>query len=924
MSAFSTRLSRFVQQFRWPIIIFNVLIFVVLVAFGMGPRLQEFGAHTEYMKHIRTNPLDVDSNHVSPPPIFNGDYRVFFKGKNKDLIEFDAFQRIFAKEDNLLIVVKAKEGDLFTNENLASLKALTDGSWEVPYITRVAGLTNFNYTTVEREKLDTEEAEEMGYEYEDNLLVEDLVTELPYAPEVLDHKKKIVMTDSLIPKFMISKDAKLTQISLSAIIPAEFPEGFMDSRVAVEALVDDVLSGHIDEKVNVIFTAVTKDSVEFLKSYSKPSWKFWIDDFSDFKAKLDEVLRKNLEKSFVEQVAIAKNSFPNVKINLDAENLMSSNSKLQAKSRTNLDIKLGGTVMLNTSFMEFAFKDMATMIPLMFLLIIVVLVITLRSFWGTVLPMLLLFSSVAFPVMLFVGVFEFYLSNVTMNVMQILVAVAIADSVHVLSVFYRELRKGTLKSDAIRITIQKNFIACLITSVTTSIGFFAMLTQDIPPFQHLGVFAGVGTLYAFYASILTMPALLHVLPIKASKKQIAKSQAKIKKNEEVGGFYKSLEKWVYKYQVSIRWVSIVVMIASAGFVTTIVMDSTAVKYFEKGTEFRSATEYIDENIIGTNPIEFNFKSGEENGVYSPKFLSDIERFTDYIDSHPEFEITYTSSIVDVVKRLNKTMNGDKDEFYTIPNKDSVIAEGDTLSARRLISQYLLLYQLSLPQGMDLNNQLSLDNSQARVTAFIRSISSNAQLDVADSLDNWLEREMPQYKAKATGVPIMFGRLTQIAVPGMMKGLILSLILITATMMITFRSFKVGLFSMIPNIWPVLAIFGAVGASGYVVNLSVSVVGMITLGIAVDDTVHFIVKYLMARKEGKNKEEAISWTYQQVGAPLMFTSIILIFGFGVLMFSQFALNSDMGMFCSAVIALALTADFIILPAFLLKFDNGKLV
>ncbi len=835
MSTFSTKFSEFVQRFRWAIIFVNILIFVALVGFGMGPRIAEFEAHTEYMKHVRTNPLDIDTNHVSPPPIFNGDYHVFFKDDNKDLVEFDAFQRIFAKEDNLLIVVKTKSGDIFTNENLASLKALTDGSWEVPYITRVAGLTNFNYTTVEREMLDAEEAEEAGYAYEDNLLVEDLVTDLPYTDKVLAHKKKLVMTDSLIPKFMISQKANLTQISLSAIIPGEFPEGFMESRAAVEALVAQVM----------------------------------------------------------------------------AEN-------------PNLEIRLGGTVMLNTSFMEFAFKDMATMIPLMFLLIMIVLVITLRSFWGTVLPMLLLFSSVAFPVMLFVGVFEFYLTNVTMNVMQILVAVAIADSVHVLSIFYRELRKGTPKADAIRVTIQKNFVACLITSVTTAIGFFSMLTQEIPPFQHLGLFAGVGTLYAFYASLLTMPAVLHVLPIKASKKLIAKNQANIAKTNEVGGFYQSLQKWICKYQVSIRWTSIVILIASGGFVTTIVMDSTAVKYFEKGTEFRLATEYIDENIIGTNPIEFNFKSGEENGVYSPKFLSDIERFTNYISSHPEFEITYTSSIVDVVKRLNKTMNGDLDEFYTIPVRDSITVEGDTLSARRLISQYLLLYQLSLPQGMDLNNQLSLDNSQARVTAFIRSISSNAQLDVADSLDNWLAKEMPQYNAKATGVPIMFGHLAGVAIPGMMKGLIISLILITAVMMITFRSIKVGLFSMIPNVWPVLAIFGVVGASGYVVNLSVSIVGMITLGIAVDDTVHFIVKYLMARKQGKDKEQAISWTFQQVGIPLLFTSIILIFGFGVLIFSQFAMNSDMGMFCSAVIALALIADFIILPAFLLKFDNGKLV
>ncbi|MGL1936380.1 MAG: MMPL family transporter [Fibrobacterales bacterium] len=829
---FVNRIADFVIKNRWAIIALNIVLIGVLFSF-MGGRAQKAQEHVAYMTELRNNPLVFDSSHVAPSPIMNSDYHVWFDDHDENLNAFDRFQKVFAKEDQLLIVIRSKSGDLFTNENLASLKKLTDDSWSVPYISRVQSITNFNYTYVGQEIVDEEpidadlifddEEEESA---EDNLVVEDVIESLPLSANELKDKKALVLNDNILSKYMISKSGDLTQISLTAIIPGAFPQGFEEARASAEKLVAQITQANND-----------------------------------------------------------------------------------------LEIKLSGTVMLNSSFFEFAMKDISSLIPIMFIFIFVVLALTLKSFWGTFLPLGVLVTSVMFPILLFVGVLEYSLTNVTMNTMQILTAVAIADSVHVLSVFYRNLRLGKSKYEAIRITIQKNFMACLITSVTTAIGFFSLVAQEIPPFQDLGLFAGTGTLYAFFASLFTMPALLAVLPIKAKAKTVEKAQ----KKDSVYSLLSKLEPFTFKYQRAIRLSSLILTVVSVYFLTTIIIDSNSIKYFKEGTEFRAATEYIDENIIGTNPIEFSFDSGEENGVNGPEFLKKIEKFSDYIDSHPEYNITYVASIVDVVKRLNKTLHGNQDDFFSIPDKDSVLAPGDTLSARRLIAQYLMLYSLSLPQGMDLNNQRSIDERFARVTAFQTSIPSSEQIAVADSLNAWLEREMPEVRASAIGVPVMFGNLMNKAIPGMLKSLMISLILITLTLALTFRSWKIALFSMVPNVWPLVVLFGVVGMSGYVVDLSVAIVGMITLGIAVDDTVHFLVKYIDAKYAGKNTHEAISWTFQNVGRPLFFTSIILIVGFGVLVISQFSINSNMGMLCSAVITLALFADFILLPAMLFKYD-----
>jgi predicted RND superfamily exporter protein len=159
-----------------------------------------------------------------------------------------------------------------------------------------------------------------------------------------------------------------------------------------------------------------------------------------------------------------------------------------------------------------------------------------------------------------------------------------------------------------------------------------------------------------------------------------------------------------------------------------------------------------------------------------------------------------------------------------------------------------------------------------------------------------------------------------AMPGIIGGTGTSIFLITLLLILTFRSIKAGLLSLIPNIWPIVMLYGLVGLSGYMVNLSVAVVGMITLGIAVDDTVHFMLHYLDGLKEGKTRKQAIIQSFQECGVAIIFTSVILIAGFMMLTFSDFAINRDLGMFCSLVWALALLAEFTILPAVILSFGK----
>jgi hypothetical protein len=262
-----------------------------------------------------------------------------------------------------------------------------------------------------------------------------------------------------------------------------------------------------------------------------------------------------------------------------------------------------------------------------------------------------------------------------------------------------------------------------------------------------------------------------------------------------------------------------------------------------------------------------------------------------------------------MKRLNKNMHGDDESFYRLPDE------------RDLSAQYLLLYELSLPFGLDLNNQINIDKSSTRFTAILESVSTDYALSLERRAQKWLKENAPPEMASHGASPlIMFSHIAMRNIESMMTGTAVALLLISAILIAVLRSFKLGLISTIPNLVPLVMTFGVWGWLVGEIGLAVSVVAPVALGIIVDDTVHFLSKFRRARMElGKSTEDAVRYSFHTVGTALFLTSVILVCGFLILTFSGFRMNAQLGFMTTISIVCALVADFLFLPALLLKLD-----
>jgi predicted RND superfamily exporter protein len=256
------------------------------------------------------------------------------------------------------------------------------------------------------------------------------------------------------------------------------------------------------------------------------------------------------------------------------------------------------------------------------------------------------------------------------------------------------------------------------------------------------------------------------------------------------------------------------------------------------------------------------------------------------------------------------MNGDNPDFYRLPDNQDTAA------------QYLLLYEMSLPYGLDLNNQIDIEKSATRVVATLENLGSTEFTGFETRAKNWFAENAPHIRITAASPPLMFAHIGEANMEGMIKGALIALILISALLIFALKSLKLGLLSLIPNMLPAAMGFGVWSFISGEVNMALSVVISITLGIVVDDTVHFLSKYQHAKQDGLNTEQSLLFAFKNVSTALVTTTLVLALGFLVLVFSDFTLNSHMGLLTAIVISFALVIDLIFLPAFILLLEKAK--
>ena len=308
-------------------------------------------------------------------------------------------------------------------------------------------------------------------------------------------------------------------------------------------------------------------------------------------------------------------------------------------------------------------------------------------------------------------------------------------------------------------------------------------------------------------------------------------------------------------------------------------------------------------------MEYSLESGEPGGITDPAYLADVAAFAEWYKEQPE--TIHVNVVTDTFRRLNMSMRGDNPTEYRLP------------ASRELAAQYLLLYEMSLPFGFDLNNQIDVDKSATRMTVATQTLSSNEVLALDRRASRWLGDHVPNIaRSESSGATLMFANLGRRNIVAMLVGTTIALVGISFVLIFALRSLRLGLTSLVPNLVPGALGFGIWGLTVGQVGISLSMVTAMTLGIVVDDTVHFLSKYQRARRELDHAPpDAVRVAFRTVGGALLTTSLVLVAGFAVVSLSSFELNSEMGKLTALVIALALMADFFILPPLLMRVEGG---
>ena len=356
------------------------------------------------------------------------------------------------------------------------------------------------------------------------------------------------------------------------------------------------------------------------------------------------------------------------------------------------------------------------------------------------------------------------------------------------------------------------------------------------------------------------------------------------------------------------WGSVPLLLGLALCIPRNELNDRFVNYFDEQTPFRMHSDFVMDHLGGLYQSSHSVGAGESGGISNPSYLAKLEEFADWYRSQPE--VIHVSTINDVIKRLNKNMHEDDPAWYRLPDN------------RLLAAQYLLLYELSLLYGLVLNNQINVDKSATRLTATLGNVSAREIRDLTARAEAGLRENAPEamFGHAASGA-IMFSHISKRSIQSMLSGTILALILISGVLLLALRSVKIGLISLVPNFIPAVMAFDIWGIFVGHVNLALSIVVTMTLGIVVDDTVHFLSKYLRARREQElDVENAVRYAFYSVGQALIVTSVVLIAGFLILSLSAFDLNGNMGRMTAITIALALVADLLILPALLMVVDR----
>ena len=590
---------------------------------------------------------------------------------------------------------------------------------------------------------------------------------------------------------------------------------------------------------------------------------------------------------------------PGVDLVSEIPNINAEAEPLLARYRAEypeIEFKASGSVAISQAFATASQKDGETLTPSMLLAMLLVVGILLRSVTGALLILVLATLS-ALVSLGALGWTRIPINSATAVAPLMVITLAVASSVHILSSIRQTMQETPERTEWARRALADHGLGITVAIFTTAIGFLSLNFSISPPFRQLGNMVAAGMVGVWVFTIFLLPGLICWLPMR-----------QIKKAASVDRFIVWLGEFVIRNQRRLLLGIPLVILGFAAGISQIKLEDDFLRYFDERFETRRATDLYETNLGGLNVLEYSVDTGVESGINSVAYLESLDAFASFLREQPE--VSHIRILSDTIKRLNMNMNGDDSAFYRIPDTDEEA------------SQYLFLYELSLGYGMDLTDQINVDRSSTRVSAFVPFATTTQLLELDDKVQAWFAENAAELANPVTGQTHVYTMISARDVPSMLKGTTLALVFISFVIFLVLRNLKLGLVSLVPNLVPAAMGFGLWGFMVGNVTLAVSIVVAMTLGIVVDDTVHFILKYANARKRGESAEDSVRYAFKSVGMALTVTSLGLVIGFAILGQSGFAVNRDMARLTAITLSFALFVDFLFLPPLLIFLDRMK--
>lgn len=566
-----------------------------------------------------------------------------------------------------------------------------------------------------------------------------------------------------------------------------------------------------------------------------------------------------------------------------------------------------GSAVVTDSLKRWMLGDVKKFIRLSVVVIGLFLFLMFRRFSCVAIPLIIvfltLFSTIA--IMALTGV-KFKLP--TSILPSFLLAVGVGASVHLLTIVIQQLKKGESKRDAVIYASGHSGLPIFLTSLTTAGGLLSFANADVAPIAELGVFASVGVMLSFVYTVVLTPVFLSLIPFNARKKELG-NETEFTKTDMLLG---NLGRFAVRRRKLVLIVAAVLFILSIAGISKVRFSHDTLSWIPSYADVSRGTVFTDKAMKGSVNMEFILDTGETNGLYSPELLKKIDQFDSFAENYHDKDkfVGNSNSLSDILKEINRALNENRDSHYTIPDD------------RILVAQEFLLFENS--GADDLEDFVDTQFSKTRISMKTPWLDSIKYIDFVKTMSDKANEYFEGYKVAVTGVTVLFARIMAATIYSMAESYVIAAFVISLMMVLMIGRLRLGLLSMIPNLLPILMAIAVIGWFSLPMDLFTMMVGSIAIGLAVDDTIHFMHNFVRYFNLYDDVEKAVEVTMQGTGKAMFTTSVVLAAGFLIYMMATMKNLYNFGLITAVAVIFALVGNLVLAPAlmgvFAEKFRN----